>query len=335
VQVPFLCGGSRLPEPPEPTKLPAHFGSRSFRVPERVAGLRFPAVAPALQQLASLLLVDPALQEEKAVAGTPVRHARIARVLEVDDGAHGVVRPRIEVAEVRVADRIPPVPFAHREREGVVRATVLVVALARLAEEVGGARRIAPYANAVVDPYAELETVARVAGVARLLQVQGADDGEQQQGEGGRRHVLDQSSALISRDPTDSSLTSAGTEPSSGKKRSSARRTSSSVCRSGAIRRNASPPRRPRVYHSRCLRSSRFASSSASRVSSEWCSCPPFGRYGRARADPAAGTMRCLPCLSSIAMRTWRRMVARHSCTVTGAGVSPRSSASSSRKIHG
>ena len=43
------------------------------------------------------------------MAGTPVRHARIARVLEVDDGAHGVVRPRIEVAEVRVADRTPEI----------------------------------------------------------------------------------------------------------------------------------------------------------------------------------------------------------------------------------
>ena len=50
LKVPFLCGCRRLPEPPEPTKLPAHFGFRSFRVPERVAGLRFPAVAPALQE---------------------------------------------------------------------------------------------------------------------------------------------------------------------------------------------------------------------------------------------------------------------------------------------
>src|SRR6185295_10187008 len=260
-----------------------------------------------------------AAQEQIAQVSAGARPPRLALLLQEGQGA---ARFR------RLSD-------AERERAGLVSAAVLVLELAGLAEELHGARLVATDAETVLHAIAELVAGGALAAVAGVLQIGGAAGGEEQEREKHGGHGSGQSSALSSRERMGSSRTSAGTEPSSGKKRSRARRTSSPVWSSGAMRRKASPPRRPRVYQSRCLRSSRMAASSAALASRACVSCPPFGRKARGRGAPSGRLRRYLPCLSSMASRTWRRMVARHSPRVTSGGVSPRSSASSSRKIHG
>src|SRR5207248_22916 len=118
LKVPFLCGCRRLPEPPEPTKLPAHFGSRSFRVPERVAGpvreggeirasARVPLVAGIFEQLLPaqrILRPAEAAHEQRAEIAAGPGLSLLAHLFQL--GNRG--------------PRIRRLPFAHREREGVV-----------------------------------------------------------------------------------------------------------------------------------------------------------------------------------------------------------------------
>jgi len=115
-----------------------------------------------------------------------------------------------------------------------------------------------------------------------------------------------------------------GNEPSSGKKRSSGAFQRRLRCAARErIRRKASPPRRRA-----CTRAGACAALG-------WPPAPPRAHPCRdARAPRPAGTpgeaetpsaraRRCFPCLSRSAMRTWRRMVARHSLKLLPAAPLP------------
>src|SRR5437660_10114193 len=176
--------------------------------------------------------------------------------------------------------RIGWLALAQGARARIVGAAVRILLLARLAEELRGARLVPTHAQALFQPASQLVARRGLARAAGVLQVHGAGRSKDHECNDHRQPYTrisaprTQSSAVGSRAVTGSSRTSGGIEPSSGKKRSSATFTSSSVCSSGAIRRNASPPRRPRVYQRRCWRSSRLAAPSASLPSSSRSSCP-------------------------------------------------------------
>src|SRR5256886_1310670 len=237
--------------------------------------------------------------------------------------------------------RIGWLALAQGERARIVGAAVRILLLARPAEELRGARLVPPHAQALFQPVSQLVARRGLARAAGALQVHGAGRSKDHECNDHRQPIYPN---LSDSDSVVGGQVASGDRFVADLGRDRAVLGEEAVERAlhivfgvqlGAIRRNASPPRRPRVYQSRCLRSSRMAASSASRASSSRCSCPPFGRYARGRGAPSARARRCFPCLSSIAMRTWRRMVPRHSLTVTSGGVSPLSSASSSRKIQG
>src|SRR5438552_15203329 len=95
LKLPFLCGASRLPEPANGHKLP------SFQPTRRLAGLLVATRATSPEQLAGLLRIGSALQEQIALPGTPVRETRIAPPHEKADGPHRVGRQHGDIHKKR------------------------------------------------------------------------------------------------------------------------------------------------------------------------------------------------------------------------------------------
>src|SRR6266478_417749 len=94
LKLPFLCGAPRLSEPANGHKLP------SFQTSDRLAGVLVATRATRLEQLAGLLRIRSALQEQIALPGAPVRESTLARPPEKEDGPHRVVGARVRVSEV-------------------------------------------------------------------------------------------------------------------------------------------------------------------------------------------------------------------------------------------
>src|SRR5207302_6116125 len=92
LKLPFLCGAPRLPEPANGDKLP------SFQISDRTAGVLVAARATRLEQLAGLLRIRSAVQQQIALPGAPVRESALARPPEKEDGPHRVVGARVGVS---------------------------------------------------------------------------------------------------------------------------------------------------------------------------------------------------------------------------------------------
>src|SRR5437762_11776089 len=106
---PIRSTNAMLPEPANGHKLP------SFQPTRRLAGLLVATRATSPEQLAGLLRIGSALQEQIALPGTPVRETRIARPLEKEDGPHRVVGARIDVAKKRARGWIAQIARARGE----------------------------------------------------------------------------------------------------------------------------------------------------------------------------------------------------------------------------
>src|SRR5207245_5158261 len=85
--------------------------------------------------------------------------------------------------------RIGWLALAQCERARIVGAAVRIVLLARLAEELRGARLVPPHAQALFQPVSQLVARRGLARAARSFQVSGADRSQHHDSKHHRRHI--------------------------------------------------------------------------------------------------------------------------------------------------